>query len=386
MEAFFAVKTLVLLVLLSLVAAARPATAFDVGWLPEDAFYTVPGLFVEETAETGVEAKAAAMDKAVRTGLERLLMRLVTRENAKKIAASASVDARQLVISMAISQESAQARSYRAEVDIRFKRDSVLRLIRRYGARYTESQSPPMLIMPVVFDGGRVDWDNDAWRKVWLREVDQHGIIPMRVFSASAEDRSYLSGNPLQQSQTNLGLMAVRHMTEYTAVVAIDDDVFRSSDDIQLRGGIGVSESEAQTVQISGFDAHGPFRIQKPFETSTEDPVSLSALASEIILELEDRWKSAAIGQSHRSVSFEEAPAAPAFGGIAATVLPRDRIAIEAALNSIPGVLDFSIGGGGFGEQAFIQFDGDLSLLRASLVRRGVIMVETDAGLQLAAY
>lgn len=158
-------STILLLVLLpSLTHFAATAGAQE-----GDEAYLVRNIVIDATAESAVDAKAAAIRIGQRQALDRLLRRLALAADHDRLPASSDLDPDDLISSYAVADEKTSEVRYLARLTVQFRRPAVQRLLRGSGIQFSEVRARPTLILPVLEVDGRRQLfaERNTWLEAW---------------------------------------------------------------------------------------------------------------------------------------------------------------------------------------------------------------------------
>src|SRR5581483_2235928 len=91
-----------------------------------------------------------------------------------------------------IANERSSAVRYIAQLTVRFDPNAVRRLLRNAGISFAETLSKPLVVVPVLSEGGRtLLWEEtNAWRLAWNRVNLDRGLVPLIVPPGETRDVS----------------------------------------------------------------------------------------------------------------------------------------------------------------------------------------------------
>ena len=340
----------------------------------DESVFVVKGVVAEASAEDGVTAKDKALTEARQRALSGIL-RDMTRQRDHGRLPQPNGDALSAVVrDFTVQAERAMPTYYRAVIDIGFDRRAVIGLLDRVGIPHAETQAPRLLVMPLEEEGHAIVWTDDGWRAAWGAHERSGGIVPLSVFKATTEDRSYFDSAYGVPSGTALSLLALKYDAEFAVAVYLHS-----------------GKSGDMTVRVAGRDAVGPLDLTQTFGglRGTVSPDYADAAAAVVAL-LEDRWKSAVIGGAVSNGPFLatregrggaetlEASLVPDAAGL----LP-DAKALDREIAAIPGVTDVRMDGA---KRIRIAYDGDLGLLQMALAVRRLSLVRAGEKWWLSPY
>jgi hypothetical protein len=160
-----------------LVVAGREAPAQD-----QDVF-TVANVAVDVTADTATQARSLALAGAHEAAFSQLIGRLVPTARRAEVPPLAGGQLESFVRDFEIAGEKTSPVRYIASLTFRFKPESVRQFLRRANIPFAETQSKPMLVLPVYrLAGAYLLWDDpNPWREAWHGAVSDGGLVPIVV-------------------------------------------------------------------------------------------------------------------------------------------------------------------------------------------------------------
>ena len=157
--------------------------------------YTITGVAIDATASNALEAYQQALQQGQREAARRLVRRLTLAEDRVDtpldlqphmdeygetqpgFTLSDAIIA-EMISGLEIRNEQRSATRYLAELDVGFHPRSVARVMEAYGVPFVESQSRPMLVLPVYeAESGFLLWENNPWRAAW-RQNFSNALTP----------------------------------------------------------------------------------------------------------------------------------------------------------------------------------------------------------------
>lgn len=350
--------TIALAALIALASAAPAQTASRV--------FSVTNISVDESADTAAAARAAAFRRGQREALSVLLRRLTLRSDHARLPEVERERLEFMVQALGVSGEKTSNVRYLADMTVTFKPQEVRRLLREAGIPFAESPSKPVLVLPVMQQGGGlVLWDDpNIWREAWSRLSLDSALVPLVVPVGDLSDISdvdaeqAVEGDPLRlsaiASRYGAGdvLVAIATLSQAGGVTRVDITASR----------IG---SPAQTTILRSFQ--------------TPDPGALPALmgdaAANVAAAVEEAWKAANI------IEFDR----PGRLLLAVPLTSLEQwVSVERRLNSIASISDVSLISltRDAAEVAITHF-GDEAQLAAILAQRDLAL-EQPTGLAAA--
>ena len=185
---FFAMRQLlVFLLLLSLLAA--PVVAQN----PDASSFEVKDVAADVTADSAAHARDQAIAEAQRTAFTQLLGQLGA--DPALAAKLSNDDIATLVQNFEVQNERSSAVRYIGAFTVQFRPTAVRTFLGKKGAHFTETRSPPIVILPLYTGTGKpVLWeDHNAWRMAW--DATPHGgyAVPIVVPAGTAQDLAALT-------------------------------------------------------------------------------------------------------------------------------------------------------------------------------------------------
>ena len=254
-----------LCLVLGLIGAAHAA---------DDTPYTVSKLAVDVTAKNAVAAKAEAMAKAQKHGIDTVLRRVVPFSFYSKLPDLQPQQVEALVNGMAIRKEQYSTTRYIATLDVIFNEQGVKELLTSLGIPTSEERAPMISILPLVIDDNKVKSLNEPWRQAWLDLDLSHGLTPANVLQPRPEleagmVRAVLAGDAGAFSAVQ------RDYGSAPLVIAVGQ---------KMEGGRFVT-------RLAGTDGVGRINYGRSDKPSGTAPKAAQEAASFAYAVLENRWK-----------------------------------------------------------------------------------------------
>jgi len=157
-------------------------SAGDVAAAAEGVF-SVSGVSVDETADTASAARSAAFRRGQRAAMTTLLRRLTLRTDHGRLPAADNERLNFMVQALEVADEKTSNVRYLANMTVTFKPGEIRRLLREAGVPFAETPSKPVLVLPVLQQGGAlVLWDDpNLWRQAWSQLQLSGGLVPLIV-------------------------------------------------------------------------------------------------------------------------------------------------------------------------------------------------------------
>ncbi|MEE9299735.1 MAG: DUF2066 domain-containing protein [Alphaproteobacteria bacterium] len=174
------------LVGLLFIVSAHPVLGQDVA----RGLFSVWGVPVDATAADASVAREKALIDGQRLGLRRVFERLAVADDYARLPNLSDEQIKQMVVGFQILDERVAPDRYRATLNIDFKEDDVRRALRSAGARFSESRSRPIVVLPVYIDGETpILWDEpNPWRATWSARSETLDLVPLIAPLGDLED------------------------------------------------------------------------------------------------------------------------------------------------------------------------------------------------------
>ncbi|MCP5084620.1 MAG: DUF2066 domain-containing protein [Alphaproteobacteria bacterium] len=247
---------------------ARPAQA-DI--------WTVSGVSVDVTSESAAKAKLLAIGEAQVKAFYRLVDRLVPAKSAAPLKALSADQVGRLLAGLSIEEERTAPKRYIAKLSIRFLANKTRSLFGRYGVRYAEKQSEPILVVPVwVTPQGADIWTGEnPWHKAWSELDLNNALIPILLPLGDLTDTNALTAREaIAYNSVKLEALRIRY----------------GASSVLVAGAEPKGETQVRAV-MQGTSPVGRIGFDKTYEA--EDLASAAALAANRFqLVMQEKWKS----------------------------------------------------------------------------------------------
>ena len=262
------------LALCALCMLAAPAFATDL--------YRIQAIPVDATAESGVAARELAIAQGQRAGLTRLMQRLTSPADHRRLPDVSAVPIERYVNSFEIAEERIGPNQYLGEINVSYIASQVQGLLGSAGIPYVTRRSDPILVVPVTVAGGTPDaWsEGSPWRNVWFAAAEES---PLVVLALPLGDLADIAGSPapslLAGDPAVLEALGVRYAAT-TVIVAI-----ASAADATLAGPVN--------IELRRADDWGQpiFRASVDTATAADPDAALRPVVAQAIAAIEDDWK-----------------------------------------------------------------------------------------------
>ncbi|MFS2318846.1 DUF2066 domain-containing protein [Maricaulis sp. D1M11] len=262
--------------------------------------YTITGVAIDATADNAYEAQAAALRSGQAEAARRLVARLTLAEDRLETGLDESVyinemgeefsfyvlddvTVAEMISGLEVMDERRSATRYLANLTVSFDPRAVERLMTRLGVPYVESQSRPLLVLPIYERNGSFElWTDNAWRRAWQSGGFEHALTPMFV-PAGREGESVISARgALSLSNSGLRQLAALYGVDRMAILRARSEEIGENRTRQRLGGYLVDLSDAEEPQVETW---GPVNIEG----------SWAETADAFLTAREDEWKRVSI-------------------------------------------------------------------------------------------
>ena len=284
-------------------------TAFSVAQADDP--YTVTNVSIDASADNALTAQTEAMRQGQELAVHRLIERLTLEEDrfetafdftprmnefgemVQENALDLSVVA-EMISGIEIQNEQRSATRYLAELTISFDPRVVERIFSSYAVPYVESQSRPMMVLPIYNRAGQFQlWEDNVWRAAWNGQNFSNALTPMFV---PAEGEALLSArDALTLNEPALAALASAYNVNRIAVLRAEE-----RDGVRMFGGYLVNIASDGAFEISTW---GPETVFGGWRDA----------ASRFVFERETDWKQQSIV---RDLETEEFRVTVLYGGL----------------------------------------------------------------------
>lgn len=246
--------------------------------------FTVANVAVDVTQATAAAARERALAEAEVRSFNTLLRRLTLRADHHRLPVMERHDIAPFIQEFAVSNEKTSRVRYLASLTYRFKPSKIRRFLRDVGIQFAETQSKPVLVLPVYRAVGVVVlWDDpNPWREAWADITAVSGLVPFRHPRGDLTDIATVGAEQAEQGdRAPLSAIAKRYKVSDTLVAVASLIASRRGDPI---------------LEIS-VNRYGDGQSDQTFITSLAAQPGESArditrrAAKEVAAQTEDQWK-----------------------------------------------------------------------------------------------
>ena len=332
--------------------------------------YTISNVTVDATSQSAVQARDVARADGERRAFRTLMERLTLKQDWGRLPRVTDSDLVSLVQDFEVTSERSSTVRYIATLTFRFRAEPVRRLLRDRGIAFAETQSKPLVVLPVLAAGNRaVLWDDpNPWRAAWVRQPLKEGLVPMQV---PANDLSAVQAIDTQQ--------ALKGDKDALAGVGRHYD----NADVLVTQAAPSGSGDQRILQLttvrysSGFSDQNWVTSVKSDPKESDDDFFARAVAA-VVADVSEAWKKATLQQT---------------GGEAATLTAvvrmtslRDWVVVRDRLQSAPSVQRATLLSlSPEAARVEIHYVGDPQQLQLVLSQRDLVLAQGDVDWTLSA-
>ena len=326
--------------------------------------YTVTGVSVDITADTAAAARRQAIEEGHRLAWNRLVQRLVLKDQLNRIPALTRADIDPLVRSFGIDSERRSSVRYIGDLRFQFGLAEVRAFLQNLNVGFAETRSKSVLLLPVYSAAGTtLLWDEpNPWLNAWSRIAPSDGLVPIRLPAGDLADiRDITAEQAARGNERQLALIAKRYGAHRTLVTLASQNMDPAKGATMLNVTtryFGGARSESTVIQTFTFERG------KTLETV------LIRAAQEVSRQIEEDWKRENLLQFDRS---SELIADLTIGHLREWVDIRQRLRQIAFIRSTQLV---SLSRRQMSVR--LNFFGDAEQLRVALSQRDLVLEQSD--------
>ena len=267
-------------VLLPVAAGMAPAVA-------QQSVYQVSGIFVDATAETAAQARETAIGDAHVQAMQALYRRMVMAPDVPRLPILTADQIAGYVQDFSVADERSAAGRYLADFTFRFKRDAMRGLFQQYGVRFAETQSKPLVVLPIFGQGEAAQlWqEGNPWLQSWAEGRFDEGLVPIVTPLGDLSDVAAIT--PLQALSGDAERLR-KVASRYNSAGALVVQALLSGDPEEGAAALSVTASRFDGGQLAST---GVVNLR---QLPDEDLAGLLARAASDVSAVEqNRWKQA---------------------------------------------------------------------------------------------
>jgi len=348
-----------------ILAALFTLTAASGAWAD---LFTSPPVPVDVRAESAQAAQAEALAQARAAGLRQVMMRLTAEESHLTLPVVEGEELERMVTSLQISDEKTAPDRYIARVSFQFDAESVRQLLRANNIAFTEARALPILIIPVLSEGGEPSiWtDPSPWLEAWARQDGSQQLVPPLVPFGDIEDVITLTPEQaLAGDEASILSLARRYGAESALVVHAILDI----DPVNRNAVVDIFS------QSFGPDRYQP--IDSAFSGAATEGTEpfLAAIAELLMSDISRQWKATTI---RRFAIENQLTAVVPVSGL------RDWLDLSAQIDRIHLVREQSLKALSVRDAVIeLTYGGEPELLQDAMIRAGLTMEQQPDGFWL---
>ena len=179
---------LALLLCLFIAAPARAQNAAQIA---------VYGIDVDVTASDAVTARANAVVAGQRTALAKALAMVAAPNDVARLPALTDSQITDMVADYAVESERTSTVRYIGRLAFSFRADAIHDYLQQNGIAYAPSQSPPVLVLPVLLAGGKeLLWESsNDWLAFWAKHPPPAGLVAVVVPKGDQADTAAIAAD-----------------------------------------------------------------------------------------------------------------------------------------------------------------------------------------------
>lgn len=230
--------------LLSAGGTAAPAAAQD------ESIFTVRGIKADASAETVTEARSQAIEQGQAKAFDRLMQRLVMREDQQSVPQIDNSEIGSMVTDFSVANERTSDVRYLADMTVRFQPDAVRRFLQRAGVNYAETQSRPMVVLPLYRDaeGWRLWESPNPWHEAWLNGPYSDDLVPFEAPLGDIDDVSAIDAAAARNADP-AALRAIAERYGARAVLLAEAQVSGDPAVIEVQGQRLLGDDDKQVTE-----------------------------------------------------------------------------------------------------------------------------------------
>jgi hypothetical protein len=334
-------------ILLPLVIADARAAGSDV--------FTVAGVPVDATAANAVAAREAARLDGERRAIRILLERLTLPSDQGRLPRVGDQALPNLVRDFEVAGERSSGVRYLAQYTFRFRPDGVRALLRNAGVPFTETQSKPVVVLPVLRGAAAALWDDpNPWRDAWASRKTPDGLVPLAVPLGDVEDVAAIDADrAIAADPASLAAIAARYNAG-DALVAIASPQPTGELEVSLR-----------RVAPGGASVAIPSPAFKPNPGESQEALMQRAVTASAASVAEAWKRDTMLDTSRQGTLTAQVPVSDL----------RDWIAVRSSLSGIPAVVGADLVSlARDGASVTLRYLGDPDRLRLALAQHDLAL------------
>lgn len=363
-------QLLILFLVVSLLCP--PLTAW--GQSDDASVFAVTDVATDVTSTNAARARDQAIAEAQRTAFGQLLERLGSDPGVADNLRNDDIAT--LVQNFEVQNEHSSPIRYLGTFTVQFKPNAVRSLLGGHSTKYTETQSKPVLILPLSNTTGHpILWEESTkWRAAWEASPRKSGLVPIIIPAGNLDDIAALSTEEAVNGKTDsIKNLIDKYQAGSAAAVTLSGDPDKQNTDLII-----------DVVRYDGDGtAHQPTRLTLPVPaTKTADNNLYTQAIKMARAQLEKNWR-----EENKTPGSTPAPApvaSPSLMHLLVTV-PVPTLAewaqVKRRLGNVPTINHVNIITLARGTTTIeLEFRGSLSDLQNGLTQQNLSLTQSPVG------
>ena len=248
------------------------------------AVYDVENIDVDVTAKTASQARELALVQGYRQAYEKLLARLVPREQLSVVTDITDTQLQGLVERFQVYEEKNSDTRYLATLKIVFQPERVRNYLRSNYVKFSETSAKPTLVLPIYSStGAKLLWESpNPWREAWGAAALTDGLVPFVLPTGDMTDYSLISANHAAAADDyRLAAIAERYQVDQVLIAEAEES-------IDFRTGGTQLEARADLVSLNTGERR---KIEFDRSKLKQGDDQFASLAKTITVAIEEDWK-----------------------------------------------------------------------------------------------
>lgn len=225
-------KTFLASILSSAVCCGTPQSALaqDVAGMdqagPLRSVFSVSNIVVDISAASAAAARSQAIAQAHRIAFSNVFVKMVAREDWGLEPALTNAELAALVSAVDVRGEKSSQTRYVAELSVAFDKEALLGVFKSAGVTYTDSETPPIIMLPIAsYGGATLLWSADnVWRNAWLASATRaQSLVSYTLLSDAPEVSSQISALGAADAAPQQLIKLIRGQQASDIVIAYGD-------------------------------------------------------------------------------------------------------------------------------------------------------------------
>ncbi len=355
--------------------AAHP----NYGTSARDSIYIVRDVPIEVTAKRASTARLEAYSAGQKKALYMLFERLIPASSKMRLPMDfTDADVAGLVKSIRVEPNSEEVTggTYRAKLVVEFKPQAVRYYLQRKAIRVTEQKSPPILLLPIIYDKDKPElWsEDDQWKQVLYDKARQSKLVQFVLPLGDLEDRrSVTVTDALSGNMVSLAGFLRRYRAKDLVVVSIR---FLDQQEGESKKTKKKKNYKRAEIIVKRFDRDGVIgakqAIVRASAVKSDDHLQRKA-SIHVVQLLREAWKRRVVQKSTDEQTVKAYVAfssADEWGGIRKKLMQTPGLKL-AEVSSLSGV----------SASVVLRFPGSISDLNEHLRKHALELINDGAGM-----